>query len=82
MHYAVPGGDVYLAPSACGCNPDEFRRPHQCTNASTLWVRLVPDAAPSLPPWVRVRSGSDIHRMSCREDRLETIAEFVQTIQS
>lgn len=56
-HHAIPGGDVYLAGTACGCDPDRAHRPHACTNAGTSWVRLVPDAAGSLPAWIRIRSG-------------------------
>lgn len=58
--FTFDGGDVYVAYTSCGCNPEDSHRPHQCTNASTGWVRCVPRATERFTDWLRVRSGAGV----------------------
>ncbi len=78
-HNSIIGGDVFISGSSCGCDPDAARRQHLCTNASSLWVRVVPDAAPGLTPWVRIRSGMPI-RQRCQAGDA-TISDINQLVE-
>jgi hypothetical protein len=58
--FSFVGGDVYVAHTACGCNPDASRRAHQCTNASSSWVRCSPRGSETPGDWLRVRAGAGV----------------------
>lgn len=58
--FSFDGGDVYVAYTACGCDPDRAGRPHQCTNASTGWVRCIPRSTERFTDWLRVRAGAGV----------------------
>ena len=81
--FSFIGGDVYVAYTACGCNPDSSRRAHQCTNASTGWVRCTPRATERFTDWLRVRSGAGarvatLHADGATYDEVQTaLADFL-----
>ena len=80
--FSFDGGDVYVAHTACGCDPDNAGRPHACVGTSS-WVRCVPRSSEKFTDWLRVRAGagvvvSSLHLAGADYETVQTaLAEFI-----
>lgn len=77
VHYAVPGGDIFIEHTNCACDPDTKARlgSHACVTTLTTWARFTPEGV-SLPgKWEPLRpgGGARIHTLVGEGQDLDAI---------
>lgn len=79
MKYDKPDGTIELASSGCGCNPDDSKRSHQCTNSTTQWWRIKSLDAKEPAGWYRIRGYGTAMRVARTCNTVESFTSHMLT---